>query len=553
MAHWWREAPHSQLLNGLLIAGLSIAFLLTIELAPEQSSMEAQPESETLLAFAYVIPDDGWAPLTVYFSPFASRDLVGQIVRYEWDLDGDGSFETDATATAGYTQRLYTRPRTYQPALRVTNAEGEQATASISVTVRHPGSSSVDYESIFNDTQVRQITMRFTSENWERMMADPTLKIRVEADAIVFGERLSRVEIGPRGNFTLRAGGKKIPWQLDTDNIVPGQEFHNLKQLLLSNNFGDNAVIGEKIGYELLELAGSPASHLSFVELFIDIVDTPGDVQYWGLYSLVERVDSKYIRNRLGNDADGGMLYKTNHFKQGAGDLVYYGPTLDYYPQPHGVPLYDLRTDDAPQDYADLIQFIWVVDGEQYASPEEWAQAVEQVFDMDGFLRWMAVQSAIMSWDIYPYTGNNYYLYHDLNADRWTWLPWDITWGDSVEAPLFSLSTEFPRLVSRAPLYEQMLLVPRYRQALAAYLDLLTRVAFNRETMAEWVIRYCGLIEPSLLKGDIYYTGNPEQRSIQGFRDACQHVIEITDERSRFIQRTLQQHPEDYLWRPDQR
>jgi PKD repeat protein len=552
MAHWWRESPRSQFQNGLFIAGLALALLLAIALAPEQSPTEAQPESNTLLAFAYVMPDDGWAPLTVHLSPFASRDLEGEIVRYEWDLDGDGSFETDATTAAGYTQTLYTRPRTYQPTLRVTNDRGEQATASTSVTVRHPASSSVDYASIFDDTEVRQITMRFSAANWERMMADPTQKIRVEANAIIFGERINRVEIGPRGNFTLRAGGKKIPWQLDTDNIVPGQEFHNLKQLLLSNNFGDEAVIREKIGYELLALAGSPASHLSFVELHIDIVDNPEGVRYWGLYSLVERVDSKYIRNRLGNDADDGTLYKTNHYKQGAGDLIYYGPTLDYYPQPHGVPLYDLRTDDAPQDYADLIRFIWVVDGEEYAAPEDWAQAVEAVFDMDGFLRWMAVQSAIMSWDIYPYTGNNYYLYHDLNADRWHWLPWDITWGDSVETPLFSVSTEFPRLLSRAPLYEQMLRVPRYRQALAAYLDLLTRVAFNRETMAGWVNRYCGLVEPSLLKGDPYYTLKPDQRSIQVFRDACQNVIATTDERSRFIQRTLQEQPEAYLWTPDQ-
>ena len=287
MAHWQREHLRSRRLQFLLITLLIAGLIIVLVFAPEPTLTQEATAPETLLAFAYVMPDDGWAPLQVYLSPFASRDLEGRIVRYEWDLDGDGSFETDATATAGYTQTLYTRPRSYTPTLRVTNDRGEQSTASTTVSVRHPAASSVDYESIFDDTQVGQITMFFKQADWERMMADPTLKIRVEADAIVFGERIERVEIGPRGNFTLRIGGKKIPWQLDTDNLVPGQEFHNLKQLLLTNNIGDPPMIGEKIAYDLLALAGSPASHVAFIELYIDLVDDEEESNYWGVYTIV--------------------------------------------------------------------------------------------------------------------------------------------------------------------------------------------------------------------------------------------------------------------------
>jgi spore coat protein H len=408
----------------------------------------------------------------------------------------------------------------------------------------------VDYESIFDDSRVGQITMFFSQAEWERMMADPTLKIRVEADAVILGERIERVEIGPRGNFTLRIAGKKIPWQLDTDNLVPGQEFHNLKQLLLTNNIGDPAVIGEKIAYDLLEIAGSPASHVGFVEVYIDLIDDDEDAAYWGVYTLVERVDSKYIRNRFGPQADGGPLYKTNHFKQGAGDLIYYGPTFDYYPQPNGVPLYDLRTDGVPRDYADLIQFLWVLDGQTYNSPEAWAEAVEEVFDMDGFLRWLAVQSAIMSWDIYPYTGNNYYLYHEPAAQRWLWLPWDQTWGDLTSLPLFAVSTEAPRLLERAPLFEKLMDVPRYRQTLAAYLDLLVRIAFNEAAMTERVDAYRDLIAPSILKSDPAYTIEGGMHSVESFYAACQSLIDLTRNRSQFIRETLTENPEIYLWTP---
>jgi spore coat protein H len=550
MAHWWRDPPRTRRTHIAVLALLGAGILAVLLLAPGLAAPEPEPAPDTLLAFAYAMPDDGWAPLTVYLSPFGSRDLAGSIVRYEWDLDGDGSFETDATASGGYTQRLYTRPRTYNPTLRVTNALGKQATAATTVVVRHPASSSVDYGQIFDDTRVRRITLRFQRADWDRMMADPTLKIRVEGEAVVFGERLEKVEIGPRGNFTLRIAGEKIPWQIDTDAIIAGQEFHNLKQLLLTNNISDPAVIGEKLAYDLLELAGAPASHVAFVELYIDWVDDGQDPAYWGVYTLVERVDSKYIRNRFGTRADGGSLYKTNHFKQGAGDLIYYGPSFSYYPQPHGVPLYDQRNDDLPGDYADLIQFLWVLDGETYSTPEDWAAAVEAVFDMDGFLRWLAVQTAIMSWDIYPYTGNNYYLYHDPDADRWLWLPWDQTWGEGTTIPLFSLPGGEPRLLERAPLYERMLEVPRYRQALAAYLDLLVRTGFNEAAMAESVEQYCGLIAGSVRSGDPAYAAEGGMHTFEAFDDACQHYVELTRDRSQFIQDTLLGDPASYLIKP---
>jgi hypothetical protein len=281
-------------------------------------SLPSGPAPPTLIAFAYAMPHQGWAPLTVHLSPFGSQDLTGAVSRYEWDLDGDGAFETDATATGGYTQVTYTKARTYTPTLRVTNEQGQYTTAETSATVRHPASSNVDYWKIFDDTRVGEITLFFTEANWTRMMADTTAKLRVEGDVEVFGERLERVSIGPRGNFTLNIAGKKVPWQIDNDDFISGQEFHNLKQLLLTNNIADPAFMGEKIVYDLLELAGVPASHVGFVEVYVDIVDDSEPTLYWGLYTLVERVDNKYIGNRFGRDATGGTLYKTNHYRRGA-------------------------------------------------------------------------------------------------------------------------------------------------------------------------------------------------------------------------------------------
>ena len=63
----------------------------------------------------------------VAFDASRSRDLDGTITRYQWDLDGNGSFETSTrTPRARHTYRRAARVR---PRLRVTDNAGNTATA----------------------------------------------------------------------------------------------------------------------------------------------------------------------------------------------------------------------------------------------------------------------------------------------------------------------------------------------------------------------------------------------------------------------------------------
>ncbi len=65
----------------------------------------------------------------------ASSDLEGAIVRYEWDSDGDGSFETDGGAVSSYS--VYpAQPGSFNLGLRVTDASGQTAVATQPLTVQ---------------------------------------------------------------------------------------------------------------------------------------------------------------------------------------------------------------------------------------------------------------------------------------------------------------------------------------------------------------------------------------------------------------------------------
>lgn len=68
----------------------------------------------------------------VVFDAAGSSDADGTIVRHEWDLDGNGSFETDTDATAS-ASRAYATAGTYAVQLRVTDDDGARATVAVSV------------------------------------------------------------------------------------------------------------------------------------------------------------------------------------------------------------------------------------------------------------------------------------------------------------------------------------------------------------------------------------------------------------------------------------
>ncbi len=240
-------------------------------------------ESPDVFAQASAMPDQGWAPLQVYFSAYGSRSINSDIIRYEWDLDGNGEFDFDATSQRGYAQYLYTKPGEYTITLRVTDAMGRYSTDSLQINVRLPASSSVDYWTVFDDSQVRRIDIAISQADWDQMWSDPEAKYQAKVDATMFGEELEDVGFRMRGQFSLRESGLKKPWKIDTDAYMDGQEFYNLRQLILINAIGDPSLLREKLAYEMMDFAGVSASHSAFVELWIDISDDdqPPVYRWW--------------------------------------------------------------------------------------------------------------------------------------------------------------------------------------------------------------------------------------------------------------------------------
>lgn len=529
-------------LIGLFLVGAVAWGLLAASAAPA----EQVSSSNSIEAFAYSLPNQGWAPLTVYFSAFGSQDPQGGIARFEWDLDGNGSFETDATSSGGYASYIYTKPRVYTISLRVTNTAGETAVVQTQVEVKHPASSSVDYWTVFDDSRVRKVEVQLTQQDWDRMMENPGAKLMVPANATIFGEQVNQIGISPKGNSTIGFSSKP-PFKLDLNAYLPEQEYSNLKMLLFHNNFGDPSLLREKMAYDMMRFAGVNAGFTTYVEFWIDITDDNLPADYLGVYTMVERPDVKFLANRFGRENDQGNLYKADAwFEQGAADLAYYGENIEDYPQPRGELAYGLMYKDPQEvDYSDIIQLCYVIDGVDYDTPEDFAAALEEVFNVDVFLRYLAVIFLTLNFDQYPDTGNNYYLYHDPGSDRFEWIAWDMgnSWGGfggDAEHPIFGTEYSLGPLQYR-PLFTKVFEVKAYRRTYQAYLDLLIRQYFNRELLGSQAKSWQALIRPHLQagQGDKMFYGSTAYSSLEAFDQSLQHFIALTDARAIYVASVL--------------
>jgi spore coat protein H len=526
----------------ILFFTFSLVILFLTPKQPAETPTSDTPQPSMIVAQANAMPHQGWAPMTTYFSAFGSKSQNGDLVLYEWDLDGNGLFDTDATSSDGYTSYNYVKPGEYLVTLRVTDSQGQTITDSVVITVRHPASSSVDYQTVFDDSQVRRVDISISQSNWDTMWTDVEAKIEVPADAVIFGKELKDIGFRMRGQWSLRGSKEKKPWKIHTDAFIEGQEFHNLKQLVFTNSLEDPTMLQEKLAYDLMHFAGVPASHVCFVEIWIDFTDDSSPPIFWGVYVMIERVDNKFVGNRFGQESKGGNLYKASLAQRGPMDLVYRGDNIENYRSQGDLYNIGKVNNEEEADYSDILQFIKLIDGVTYDTPDDFAHALEQIFNVDEFLRYMAAAVALSGWDIYPFAGNNYYLYLNQSTKKFEWIPWDLTWGNNPHQPIFG--RDGIGFLERAPLYDRVFEVQRYRDQYAAYLDLINRHWLTYENVLSLSQSYHNMIDPYVVQstGDKMYYGNTALFTYEQFDSTWEKFADFTLERNKYLTQVLSEY-----------
>lgn len=176
------------------------------------------------------------------------------------------------------------------------------------------------------------------------------------------------------------------------DKTIAGQLFHGLARFHLNNSVQDETYLQEQICSELFLEAGVPATRVTHARVWLNERDM-------GLYVLKEGFDTKFL---------------ARHFTKPDGNLYDGGFCADIDS--------DLEKDSGadPDDRHDLIA---LREACQIATPEERWKRLDELVDIDNFLRFVALELMTNHWDGYSQNRNNYRLYFDPATNKARFFP----------------------------------------------------------------------------------------------------------------------------------
>jgi spore coat protein H len=212
-----------------------------------------------------------------------------------------------------------------------------------------------------------------------------------------------------RGN-TSRYSQKKS-FKVSFNTFETGRTWHGLEKLNLNGEHNDPSVARAKFCWDLLRQFEIPAPRSNHVQVYINN-------NYYGLYISTEHIDEEFVDSRFGNK--NGNLYKCLW----PADLNYLGSNPELYKVTIGDRrVYDLRTNTEEDDYSDIAHFIDVLNN---TPDNEFICEIEKVFNLDDYLKIIAIDIFTGNWDGYIYNKNNFYLYQNTATGKFEYIPYDL-------------------------------------------------------------------------------------------------------------------------------
>ena len=354
----------------------------------------------------------------------------------------------------------------------------------------------------------------------------------VESQLFFNGTQWYNIGIRFKGNSSLRSawqsGILKLPFKIDFDEFeddyeeLKNQRFYGFKELSMSSNFQDTSFLSEKLAAESFDAAGITAPATAFYQMYIDYGEGP---VYFGLYTAVEVIDDTVIDSDF--DDNDGNLYKAigaaTSFADEKSDSL--------------KTAFEKKTNEDDDDWSDLEGLLTIINSDARGTDyDAWKSDLEEVFDADVFLNWLAVNTVIQNWDTYGNMSHNYYLYNNPDTDQLTWIPWDNNEA-FVSGKKNPLSLTFNEIGENWPLIRYLMDDEEYREIYISYINEFLENTLDTDEFKERVVSLHDLIEPYVVgddgeKGSYTFLKNDDDfaKSLETLMTHIEERIELASE-----------------------
>lgn len=309
------------------------------------------------------------------------------------------------------------------------------------------------------------------------------------------GKTWKNVGFRLKGNSSLEvtwdAGTYKLPFRLSFDEFedtyagVGDQRFYGFKEVTMSPGVFDASLIREKVAADLFRRAGVPAARTAFYKVYIDVGN---GLKYDGIYTMVELIEDTMVRDQFGES--GGNVYKPRS-------------TFASFVQSE----FAKQNNKTKPDYSDVQAAITALNSPlRTSNAAQWRANLEATFDANAFLRWLAVNNAMVSWDSYGVNAQNFYLYNH-STRKLVWIPWDQNFALTGNPPLagavprvyqggVGLSLTMNEVESSWPLIRFLMDDPTYAARYRTYMKSFSDDVFTQSRTDSLFDKYHSMISP---------------------------------------------------------
>ncbi|AMV37955.1 CotH kinase family protein [Planctomyces sp. SH-PL62] len=320
------------------------------------------------------------------------------------DKDGDGRLDADERRAAVAAQKSTQGARGGRrgpgfgppPGFGGGEAGPAEPGAKIAPTevAAHPG------RPLYDPDVFRTLFLDFEDEDWESQLSTfYKSDVEVPATLRVDGREMKGVGVHFRGQssyFTV-SEGRKRSLNVSLDFTDADQKFDGYKTLNLLNSHEDPSFL-HTILYSEIARRSIPAPKANFVRVVIN-------GENWGVYVNVQQFDKKFLTENYGTDE--GARWKVPGNPGADGGLGYHGEDLAPYKQ-----RYELKSSKKGQDAAwkALIALCRTLNE---TPADRLEAALEPILDIDGVLKFLALDNVLVNGDGYWTRASDYSLYLD--------------------------------------------------------------------------------------------------------------------------------------------
>ena len=251
---------------------------------------------------------------------------------------------------------------------------------------------------LYDAATLRTIFLQFDSADWEKeLMAFKNTDVEVPTTVTVDGVAYKDVGIKFRGmsSFMMVPEGEKHSINVTMDFVDKKQALLGYRSLNLLNSHEDPIYV-RPVLYLQAAREFVPAAQANFVRVVIN-------GESWGVYSNLEQVNKDFTQKWFKTTE--GTRWKVPGGPGGRGGLEYFGEDVNRYKQ-----VFEIKSKDDSKAWAALINLTKVLNETPLDRLEA---ALTPILDIDGALRFLALDNVLVNNDGYWTRASDYNIYLD--------------------------------------------------------------------------------------------------------------------------------------------